>query len=177
MNPPGARYVFWMIVVAALGLLLILNLVGPPPTPVAPLGIVSYEIAGSPQKANAILAAWGPQDQLQAAFSLGLDYLFILVYAAAIGWACMRAGAALSRSGWPLSAAALPAAIAAGVAAACDAFENAALAAILFSGQAVSPWPEAARIAALVKFGLLFACLVYVFLGAAAGLVKAAARP
>ena len=81
-------------------------------TTAAPKGIVSYELAGSVDGAQRILDSWNPTARLYAAFSLGLDYLYMPAYAIVIGLACAWTAelwsnaAALrlrSAAGWPWS--------------------------------------------------------------------------
>ena len=57
-------------------------------TTAAPQGIVSYELAGNVVEAQRILDSWNPTARLYAAFSLGLDTLYMPAYAIAIGLAC-----------------------------------------------------------------------------------------
>lgn len=157
---------FGVSALASLGLLLLLNLTGSPLiTPEAPLGIVSYELAGSVEKANAILVSWDATAQRAAAFNLGLDYLFMLAYGLAFSLACWITGDALRARGWSLASLAKPLAMAAWAAAAFDAVENIALTRMLLSGATLAPWPEMARLCALFKFALLFLGLMYVFYG------------
>lgn len=163
--------VFWPLLVVTLFLMVLLNVEGKPMvTPAAPLGIVSYELAGSVPKAQQILASWDQQAQLSAAFSLGLDYVFMLVYSAAIGLACIWTADALHRRGWPLASFGAPLAWGMWLAAALDAIENVALVVILF-GTLQTPWPEIARVCAIFKFGLIFLGLVYAFFGLGVSLV------
>ncbi len=49
-------------------------------TPITPHGILDFEWAKTPLKTNQILHAWGTQGSLFAAFSLGIDYLFLVFY-------------------------------------------------------------------------------------------------
>jgi hypothetical protein len=44
----------------------------------APGGIISFELAKTPAKSTSIMNSWDSTQKLIAAFSLGLDYLFIL---------------------------------------------------------------------------------------------------
>ena len=165
------RQLFWMSLVASLALMVLLNLVGAPLiTAPAPQGIISYEFAGSLTQARAILDSWGPSAQLHAAFSLGLDYVFMLAYSAAIGLGCLWAADILRMRSWPLVTVGLPLAWGQWLAVALDAIENVALTALLF-GSLQSPWPEIARWCATFKFALVFVGLIYTFLGLAVSLV------
>jgi hypothetical protein len=163
--------VFWPLLVITLFLLVLLNLEGKPMvTQAAPLGIVSYELAGSVSRAQQILASWDQQAQLSAAFSLGLDYVFMLAYSAAIGLACIWTADALHRRNWPLAWVGAPLAWGVWLAAAFDATENIALVVVLF-GTVQAPWPEVARWCAIFKFSLIFLGLVYAFFGLVVSLV------
>ena len=51
-------------------------------------GIVSLELARTPQKANTIIDSWGDNGKGIALFSLGLDYLFIAAYTATLWLFC-----------------------------------------------------------------------------------------
>jgi hypothetical protein len=145
--------------------MLILNLVSAPlTTESAPMGMISYELAGSIEKAQSILDSWDIAAQLRAAFALGFDYVFMLAYATTIGLACVMAAAALRSRGWPLVGAGAALAWGLWLAAGLDAVENIALTVLLF-GAVVSPWPQVAYWCALIKFALVFMGLVYAFYG------------
>ncbi len=131
--------VFWPLLLITLFLLVLLNMEGKPMvTPAAPLGIVSYELAGSVSRAQEILASWDQRAQLSAAFSLGLDYVFMLAYSTTIGLACVWTADALRRRGWPLASVGAPLAWGLWLAAAFDATENIALVVILFRDRPVT---------------------------------------
>jgi hypothetical protein len=149
-------------------------------TSAAPSGIVSFELAGTPFQAQAIIDSWGEMAYLLssvegepvpglvcranafAAFGLGIDYLFMPLYASALALGILLAagrhpgwfGILGSWLGWGAYAAAI-----------FDAVENFALARILLMNQVWSPWPEVAAFSASVKFGLLGVGLVYALAG------------
>ena len=131
-------------------------------TPPAPYGIVSFELAGSVEKTQAIIASWGLDAQLHAAFSLGLDYTFMLAYALTLSLACVWAGEVLARSAWPLAGLALPLAWGQWLAAVLDAVENLALWRSL-SGPVQAPWPQIAYWCAGLKFMLILFGMIYAF--------------
>lgn len=165
LSPHRRKRYFWWSFAATIALMVILNMVGAPlNTPQAPFGIISYELAGSPSQAQEILESWPAEAKLRAAFSLGLDYLFMLAYASAISLACVWAADALRHRGWPFAGLGGPLAWGQWIAALLDALENLALTVILFSSP-VSPWPEIARWSAVIKFSLVFIGLIYAFLG------------
>ena len=149
-------------------------------TPAAPNGVVSFELAGTPYQAQAIIDSWQEMALLVssvagepvpgmvsrafsfAAFGLGIDYLFMPVYAMALalgillaagrhkGWFALL-GAWL---GWGAFAAAL-----------FDAVENYALARMLLMNEVHTPYPEIASFCAIIKFGLLLLGLCYSLTG------------
>lgn len=137
-------------------------------TQAAPNGIVSFELAGTPLTARAITDSWKQLSLLLsatgqanpdivnvayalAAFSLGLDYLFMPAYALALAFGTLLV--AQKHSGWFKSLAVL-AGYAAFAAAAFDAVENYALLQVLL-GKIDSGYPAIAAFCAILKFGLL----------------------
>jgi hypothetical protein len=170
------RKVFIGLTLATIVLMIVMNAVGAPlKNETAPSGIISYELAGSMQKAQAIIASWDEVARLHAAFSLGLDFLFLVVYSSAIGLGCLLAGKALSRRKWPLVALSVPLAWGLWLAAFADAVENTALTLILF-GNPLGWLAPLARWSAIIKFALIFAGLVYAFFGWVVSLVVKPAR-
>lgn len=170
------RVVFIGLTVATLVLMVLMNAIGAPlKNETAPSGIISYELAGNFQNAQQIIASWDGSARLHAAFSLGLDFLFLVVYSSAIGLGCLLAGKALSRRKWPLVALSVPLAWGLWLAAFADAVENIALTLILFGNPAEWLAPLA-RWSAIIKFGLIFAGLVYAFMGLVVSLVVKPAR-
>jgi hypothetical protein len=131
-------------------------------TPTAPNGIVSFELAHTPEAASAILASWDESARLVAAFGLGLDFLFIPVYATALSLAVMIAAGRRRGVGWDALGKAL--AWGAFLATGFDAVENMALLHILLNGP-FSVVPQVAFWCASVKFALLLAGLAYALVG------------
>ena len=170
------KILFWFLLASTLLLMFILNVVGAPlMTDAAPAGIVSYELAGNPINAEQILSSWNQDARLHAAFSLGLDYLFMVVYAAAISLGCVWAAEIIRSRGWPLASLGVYLAWGQWLAAILDAVENLGLTLILFN-PVVSPWPEIARWCATLKFALIFLGLVYALYGLTVGIVSRLAR-
>jgi hypothetical protein len=160
------RGLLWPALLAlTIALTIVLQAVNAPlKTPAAPQGIVSYEFAGTRAAAQGILDSWDAGAKVYAGFSLGLDYLYMPVYALTIGLACVWAAAVWQgRKPWPGS---LGRALAPGLglAALLDAVENYALTTMLF-GAAADPWPAVARWCATGKFALIIAGLFYVLIG------------
>jgi len=153
-------------VLAALPVLL--NAVAPP----LPAGhdIVDFELAGSADRADEILAVWREKDVVGRAKALQLaDLVYPLVYAAALAGGCVAAAGAWARAGRPRAAeAGVALAWVAFAAAAFDYAENLGLAVSLW-GEPASPWPQIALVAAVAKFTAIGVTLLY----AVAGLVPA----
>ena len=175
------RPLFWAFLAGTLILFAVFRVLDAPlRTSAAPSGIVSFELADTPSQAQAIIASWHEMAFLVgdvagepvsgmvsraysfAVFGLGIDYLFMPVYATALalgillaagkhkGWFSIL-GAWL---GWGVYAAAL-----------FDAVENYALARMLLVNEAWTPYPEVAAFCASVKFGLLLLGLFYALVG------------
>ena len=146
-------------------LLFVMNWIGVPLiTSIAPAGIVSFEFAGNALRVEEILNSWDHWAQLFASLSLGLDYLFMLVYSSAIALACVMAGDALLGMRWLLPSLGVPLAWGQWTAALFDAVENYALIYILTNG-VFSPWPEISRFCATIKFTLIALGMLYSLYG------------
>jgi len=166
--------------VFVVALLLTLPLMGaihvtnaPLENPAAPTGMISFQLAGTLPRVQKILDSWDHGAQLSAALNLGIDYLYLVAYATAIGLGCVLlarhfasrlplfalAGVGLS---WGMLAALL-----------LDAVENYALIRLLF-GEQRELWPLIARWCAIPKFALVLAALAYL---AGGGLLAFAIRP
>jgi len=141
-------------------------------TPIAPNGMVSFEFARTPEKAFQIMVSWEPinftgpeiirlKAYLYAAFSLGIDYLFMPVYASTLALSTLLAAG--RHKGWLNSLGAIAGWGAIG-AAVFDAIENYALLRVLL-GNVTSPHPEIAAICAGIKFSLIVFALIYSLVG------------
>jgi len=129
---------------------------------VAPQGIVSFELCAYSGSCGAMRESWGAEARSWAGLSLGLDYLFMLLYAATVFLALRlvadRVPARLRRPTRAIAWAALGAA-------AADAVENYSLAQLLSRAADGHAWPAA--IFATIKFillGLALAWLVVAWL-------------
>lgn len=130
-------------------------------TSAAPNGIVSFELAGSPQNSAHMVLTWTEEAKLNAAFGLGIDYLFMPLYAFALAFGTLLAAG--KHGGWlgSLGAAAGYAGLAAAL---FDAVENYALFHVLL-GAFNSSYPAIAAVCASAKFLLLGFGLLYAILG------------
>ena len=105
------------------------------------------------------------------AFSLGLDYLYMPLYAIAIALACVQAAGSSLRSPRPIWALGILLAWALGLAALLDAIENIALFQLLL-GSTSTLWPAVARTCALIKFAFVIAGLLYAAAGGVVYLIR-----
>lgn len=151
--PQEARKrLFFALLILTLSLFAIFRVLDTPlQTDYAPSGIVSFELAGTPQNAAHIVLTWPAEAMLNAAFGLGIDYLFMPVYAFALAFGTLLAAG--RHAGWLKSLGAV-AGYGAFAAALFDAVENYALFQVLL-GAFDSSYPMLAAVCATVKFGLL----------------------
>lgn len=150
------------MIVLALLMTALMSFIGRPlTTEAAGAGILSFEFAWDMNTAQAILASWDAHTRLVAAFSLGLDFLYPLVYAAAISLACVWAVERIRPSRPQVAAAGVWLAWGAWLAASLDYIENISLVTILLGGTSVV-WPILAFICAAIKFALIIAAIFYV---------------
>ncbi len=130
-------------------------------TQVAPRGIVSFELAARYETSRQILNSWNARAKTQAALSLGLDYLFLIVYANFISLACVRVGQTFRRHKPRLAGPAASLAWAQFLAAVLDAVENLALIALLLNSARRWLSPLASG-CAIIKFSIVGAGLIYI---------------
>ena len=158
------RFVFRLLLVLTLLMLVLLSVLGIPlqrcrTAEGHACDIVSFELARTPARSEAIVEAWKAQGVLHfAKWNTWLDYVFMVCYAywLALGIAGLLRypllavwiipGRVLAWAQWLVLMA--------------DAIENAALLRILY-GVARTPWPQIAFACAVVKFSLLGLGLVY----------------
>jgi hypothetical protein len=165
LAPGHERRVFLALLVSTLVVLAGVRAVGGPlRTEAAPQGIVSFEFAGTLAEAHRMMASWGASGRVYAGLSLGLDYLFLVLYGLTLALACVRTGRVFAARAPRLHR--LGEALAWGVllAAALDAVENYALIRVLL-GASSDAWAAVAYGAALPKFILLAAALLYLLAG------------
>jgi hypothetical protein len=132
----------------------------------APFGILSFEFAGDLATAVQILDCWGESGRVIAGFLLGLDYLFLVLYASFIALGCALAISDLSPGRGVLITLGVWLAWGQLLAAFLDAVENSALFSLLLGIHhdqlaSLAWWCAAAKFA-LVGAGLLFLLLASV---------------
>ena len=174
------KRIFFALLTLTLSLFAVFRVLDQPlRTHVAPNGIISFEFAGNAQTARAITDSWKQMSLLLssvagqpnpdilnvpylfAAFGLGLDYLFMPIYALALAFGTLFAAG--RHAGWFRSLGAV-AGYGAFVAALFDAVENYALLQILWN-KIYSPYPEIAYYCASLKFVLLIFGILYILGG------------
>jgi hypothetical protein len=127
-------------------------------------GIVSFELAGSADRSQEIQDEWGEDGRDAARQQLWIDYGFMLAYGAFLVMAAAATRDLARSRGWPrLVAIGVLAVPAGGIAAGCDAIENACL--LLTLGDAGSWAPVTATVFATAKFALLLVALAYILTG------------
>ena len=90
LSAAGQKRAFILLLVLTLAVMVSLQMLGGPlKTDVAPSGIVSFELAGELSLAQSMVDSWGRTGQVYAGLNLGLDYLFLVAYAGAIGLGCV----------------------------------------------------------------------------------------
>jgi len=130
-------------------------------TAAAPSGIVSFELAGTPENSDLMLLSWDSASMLINAFGLGFDFLFMPIYAIALSSGILLS-ANRRRGVWTWVGNVLG--WGAFVATLFDSVENIALFSILANG-AQSPDPQIAFWCASIKFGLIGVGVIYALIG------------
>jgi hypothetical protein len=129
-------------------------------------GIVAFELAGSADRSQEIQDEWGEDGRDAARQQLWIDYGFMLAYGAFLVLAAAATRDLARSRGWrrlvTVGALAVPAG---GLAAGCDAVENACL--LLTLGGADAWAPVTATVFAVAKFVLLVIAIAYILSGLA----------
>jgi hypothetical protein len=128
--------------------------------------IIDFELAGSVDRADEILAAWRAEGVIDNAKAIQeFDLFYPLIYSAALAGACVAAAGAWRRRGrrqWAQFGIAM--AWVAFVAAGFDYVENLSLGISLWD-EPMTPWPQVALVAALCKFAGIYTSLLYALTG------------
>jgi hypothetical protein len=128
-------------------------------------GVLHMEFVATADRADEMLAEWGPDGRSAAKEQLYLDYPFLISYGLLLAGACIavarraerRGRAGLARAGRVLAVAGL-------AGAGFDALENASLL-VMLGGHPAQPWPGLATAFASVKFALTTPALLYALIG------------
>lgn len=125
-------------------------------------GVVDLQLAPDADAATKVIADWGERGRKLAAFTIGLDALYIVVYVAILILGCRMAGDGFAASPWPwMATLGLYLAWAAVVAGGCDAIENWGLIRML-DGEMTPGLQRLTRLCARIKFLLSGLAGVYV---------------
>jgi hypothetical protein len=166
------RQIFLVLVVAAL-LPSILGTITKPLHEDEPGGesIVEFELAGSVDRADEILDTWHAEGVLDDAKAIQVfDLVYPLIYAAALAGGCVAAAGSWSRRGRARAAAfGVGMAWLAFAAAGFDYIENLGLGISLWD-EPMSPWPQVAFGAAVLKFTAITPTFLYGLSGLLAAL-------
>lgn len=125
-------------------------------TSTAPLGIVSYEFCGFSHNCEAMLDSWTPRQQQWVMLSLGLDYLFMLLYPATFFLALLLLASKITSPVKELTIILAWASWGAGV---FDAMENTFLIDMLLNHH--DDFGQFAAVAASIKFTIVVLALVW----------------
>lgn len=125
-------------------------------------GIVSFELAKTKDASVRILDSWGPQEKINAGLSLGLDFLFLILYSSFIALLIFNINNRLWKD-QPLYKVGRLLIAAVFLAALFDAIENLALIQLLL-GDIRQIWSSLAYYFAAAKFIILILCILYLLL-------------
>ena len=133
-------------------------------TEIAPNGIVSFELANNIDQSIAIISSWDLSGKVNAGLSLGIDFLFLAIYAIFFSTACyLIAQKYVNRTNWMYKTGLLLAKLQF-VAALFDAIENIALIKLLLGSQN-SLHSTIAFYFASFKFLFILLGLIYIIVG------------
>lgn len=176
VSEKSRKAVFWVFFALAIILMIAQQLSGGPlKTGAAPAGIVSFELAGSISNAEKILSSWDGLARTYAGLNLGLDFLFIVAYAGAIGLGCSLLAASLGKRFKTFGTVGVSLAWAQLLAAALDSTENYSLITLLF-GSKENGWAVLARACAIPKFSIVVLGLAYLVAATIVWLILASLR-
>jgi hypothetical protein len=122
-------------------------------TEIAPSGIKSFGMAGSLERANQIIASWGPTGVARAMLFLGMETFYIANYLAAILLGCWYLATSFKRHKRFIATTAFTVAVIAVVGVVSDVVENIALIHLLL-GYSDEWWVRVARWSASTKLAL-----------------------
>lgn len=158
------RWIVITFLMSAILLMALRTLDAPLKTEAAPRGIISFELANNYESSRLILSSWNAEAKLNAALSLGLDYLFLVVYAIFLSLTCIQVAKALKSDHSFFFMLAQVVAWSQFLAAVLDAVENMALIQLLLNSS--RKWlPLVARWCAMVKFSIVGAGLIFILGG------------
>jgi hypothetical protein len=160
-NSARKRVLFISLLMSAILLFAMHTIDVPLRTGTAPGGIVSFELAENYDRSQQILNSWNTEAKINAALSLGLDFLFLITYALFISLSCIQVAAAIKVDHSIFLNAAVVLAWAQFLAAIFDTIENLALIQLLLNSS--HQWLSGlARWCAIMKFSIVGAGLIFI---------------
>jgi hypothetical protein len=139
-------------------------------------GIVPFEVSGSQDHADEIMAEWGDKGQDAARESLYIDFGFLIAYGTFLTLAIASIRDRARERGWRHMAAIGGAIVGFGaIGAGFDALENICL--LLTLGEHGSAFPVLATIFASIKFFLIGVAVLYLFVGVPMWVLRRAPTP
>lgn len=166
LSTSGQNRAFILFFILSILVMVSLQVTGAPlRTDVSPNGIISFEFAGELDVAQRMVDSWGHTGRIYAGLNLGLDYLFLAVYACAISLGCVLVARGLYRRNAALANFGIIIARAQFLAAILDCVENYGLIQILLGTQ-TEAWSLVAKWCAWPKFLIVGTGLIYVIVGA-----------
>jgi len=125
-------------------------------------GIVSFELAHSLDRSEAIMNSWNLQAKINAGLSLGIDFLFLILYSTFIGLLIYHINYKLwfNRPFYKYGKIFIWLVF---LAAFFDVIENISLIQLL-NGQLSESWPKVAYISATIKFCLVTISILYLLI-------------
>lgn len=161
LSPQTQKRALVFFGIAALILLITLSVVDQPLKNSNSGGIISYELAGTLERSQEILNSWDHNAKLFAAFSLGIDYLFMVAYSLFLALSIFKLSQNfVGRKEW-LSRLGIYLAWAQFAAAVFDAIENYFLLRLMLGSQ-TEIFSALAFYSASIKFVLIFLGLIYI---------------
>lgn len=152
--------VFFPLLITTIVLYIVLQAI-----PLKP-NIIKFEL-----NARQVIESWDSIDKMWAAFSLGLDFLFLVIYSTTLSLACLWVANRLQNSDLILANIGFLLAWGQWLAALLDVIENIALLKILFN-PVTTALTQTAKWFAIGKFFLIILGLVYVIVGSSISLRK-----
>jgi len=136
-----------------------------------PYGIVSFEFIGSIINSNAAMAKWGVLGKTAVGVSLGLDYLYIVLYITLGFYLLIATASKVTLYNETFKKYILIMAYLLPVAGIFDAIENFSLIKLLLGSQN-SLWPQVAYYFAIAKFLITATCIGFIIVGQAYAFAK-----
>lgn len=161
IHAPETKRLFWVLFGFTLLTIVGMQLTGAPlKTEIAQGGIITFELVGTLSGSQGILDSWQGPNMTWAGINMGLDFLFLFLYATTIALGCLILASKMPQNLRYLAVVGKWLAWGVVVAALLDMIENVALI-LLLTGSDSELLPRLARSVAIPKFTLVFLALLY----------------